>query len=823
MRSSLLRWVVLVAALGALALPASAFGVAKIHEHNEGLADFDVRSGAVAPTGAQRAAVKKLRASVTWNQYGTPATLSKRGKYLAKGIRGRNAAFAARRWLERNKALFQLRSTASLVLAGDTRLPFSQAHSVSFKQVFGGLQSTDGLITVGVTGTARKGWKIAFVSSTLTTDTALDGRAKLSAAQGWARAAQATGANYSVAHIRGAKAAGGGWSQLNAPATGALQRVRAVAFPTVRSGVFPAFESVVSKGQDSVYRVVTDARNGAVLLRQDIVNHASDEAQSRKAVEVNNFSGELAATDGACGPDHTFAVGSGVRYLDGFTAATQPLNDVVLLLIKDGTVLISADTSFSPERFHYEPAGGVPPGNYVVRVCDFVDGAGWSAPRTYTGRLIEDDTAPAAPHLARWRAFPSTPLLGVSAGDPFGRPSTDIRETFCWNDAEGCDEAVGNLASRYPWDHNPTTDSPSFTTLGNNAETAESWTHPSAPAPFQFRPVSASRDYSYPWTDSWNTSDCNTGNPSGSAFVPGVSFDISAAVTNLFVAHNWMHDWAYYLGFTETAWNGQRHNFGLTELWRQNDPVIGDAQAGAAIPTPTAFALGARNNANMASGFEGGSAVTNMYLWQPQGGVYYGPCADGDYDLPLIGHEYGHMIENRMIGKGSPRQGHHAGAMGESHGDLFGMEIVNEYGRVPVDGENRYAVSVYATGNKIRGIRNYGMNFPQTGAFPTVGKYVMVNPLNFSDLGFDVTGPSADLEQPGPRQRRDLVGDELPHQVAACGQVRRRLPVRRRRPPGSVRPRRVPAAGVPREPTLDAARVRRDAAGAGQPDHAPGA
>ena len=361
----------------------------------------------MAPTGAQRAAVKKLRASVTWNQYGTPATLSKRGKYLAKGIRGRNAAFAARRWLERNKALFQLRSTAYLVLAGDTRLPFSHAHSVSFRQVFGGLQSTDGLITVGVTGTAKKGWKIAFVSSTLTTDTALDGRAKLSAAQGWARAAQATGANYSVAQIRGAKAAGGGWSQLNAPATGALQRVRAVAFPTVRSGVFPAFESVVSKGQDSVYRVVTDARNGAVLLRQDIVNHASDEAQS-KAVEVNTFSGELAATDGACGPDHTFAVGSGVRYLDGFTAATQPLNDVVLLLIKDGTVLISADTSFSPERFHYEPAGGVPPGNYVVRVCDFVDGAGWSAPRTYTGRLIEDDTAPAAPHLARWRAFPSS-------------------------------------------------------------------------------------------------------------------------------------------------------------------------------------------------------------------------------------------------------------------------------------------------------------------------------------------------------------------------------------------------------------------------------
>ena len=33
--------------------------------------------------------------------------------------------------------------------------------------------------------------------------------------------------------------------------------------------------------------------------------------------------------------------------------------------------------------------------------------------------------------------------------------------------------------------------------------------------------------------------------------------------------------------------------------------------------------------------------------------------------MPIIGHEYGHMIENRMIGKGLTRQGGHAGMMGE--------------------------------------------------------------------------------------------------------------------------------------------------------------
>ena len=36
------------------------------------------------------------------------------------------------------------------------------------------------------------------------------------------------------------------------------------------------------------------------------------------------------------------------------------------------------------------------------------------------------------------------------------------------------------------------------------------------------------------------------------------------------------------------------------------------------------------------------------------------------------------MIENRMIGKGAGRSGHHAGAMGESVGDLMSIEQLNE-------------------------------------------------------------------------------------------------------------------------------------------------
>jgi hypothetical protein len=347
-RSPYLRWVALVAAIGALALPASAFGIAQITELEDGLRDYDARSGAIAPTGAQRAAVRRLHAAVTWSQFGTPATLSKRGKYLAKGVRGKTASAATRRWLHRNRALFRLASTAGLEVVGDSRLSFSRGHAVHLRQVFGGLETVDGgMVTIGLTGSARKGWNIAFASSSLTSDTAVDGRARLSAIQGFAAASRGAGAGYSVTQVRGAKTTAGGWTQLRVRAAGSIQRVRAVAFPTVRSGVIPAYESYVSKGDDA-YRVVVDGRNGALLARQSTIFNA---AEGFAAVNTIPLSGEVPGTEAACGPDHSFSVGAGVRYLDGYAIAAHPLNDMVLLLIKDGTTLISADSNFSPERF----------------------------------------------------------------------------------------------------------------------------------------------------------------------------------------------------------------------------------------------------------------------------------------------------------------------------------------------------------------------------------------------------------------------------------------------------------------------------------------
>jgi hypothetical protein len=50
----------------------------------------------------------------------------------------------------------------------------------------------------------------------------------------------------------------------------------------------------------------------------------------------------------------------------------------------------------------------------------------------------------------------------------------------------------------------------------------------------------------------------------------------------------------------------------------------------------------------------------------------------------VIGHGYGHMVENRMVGKGFRRSGEHAGAMGEAFGDLNAIEYLNATHAVPV-------------------------------------------------------------------------------------------------------------------------------------------
>jgi hypothetical protein len=733
---------------GTLALVGSAWADTNIQGNASGLPDLDVRTGTLAPTAAQRSAAKALDAQVAWNVFGTPSSLVRPGGALGTAVAGSNATDAARAWLSAHRSLFRLPSTAGFDLVADNALAESSTHAVTLRQSVDGLDAAGGgLVTLGVTkaGTA---WKVISASSSLTANQTLRGKARLADGQAWQRAAASVGRVRSLAQIarlRGKNAKlGHGWKGLRVAGLGDVQRAREIAFPTVSHGYVPAFETLVVDSQSAeptAYDVFVDARSGAILARENLVD-----SETAQADATTPISGELPAQDGGCdtqkGP-FTVADGSGVRAIDVFANADSNLNDIVLKLFRGTTEVAEADTVRTPERIRYAPTGGVPAGDYNVAVCEFADGQPPVDPRTYTGTIDFDTSPPPSPYTARWDANPANPPLNQLPSDPWNDPSTDTRVEMCWKQSttpSDCGTVVGNLASRSPWDFSPKANAPTDTTAGNNAHEAESWQDAGQPGPNQFMPTSTTRDYTFPWTNEWFTKDCNPGSPYGANFEVGKSFDVAAAAVNLFTVHNRMHDFSYLLGFTEDNFNSQESNFGLTEPFRENDPVVGDVQAGAAMQPPAVYAV-ARDNANMSTLPDGSSSITNMYLWQPLAGAFYPPCVDGDFDAGVIGHEYTHMIENRTIGKGANRSGFQAGAMGEASGDLFSIEELNEFGLVPTDGENPFATGTYVTGNKLRGIRNYAPNFPYTGAFPEPSQYPQIDPLNFSDVGYDVTGP----------------------------------------------------------------------------------
>jgi hypothetical protein len=112
-----------------------------------------------------------------------------------------------------------------------------------------------------------------------------------------------------------------------------------------------------------------------------------------------------------------------------------------------------------------------------------------------------------------------------------------------------------------------------------------------------------------------------------------------------------------------------------------------------------------------------------MYLWQPIAGAFYAPCVDGDYDMTVIAHEYGHAITNRMIA--GPRNGVSSPqGMSESWSDLVAMEYLAEHGYAH-QGIRAFTIGEYVTQDPIAGIRNYNMS---------------ASPLNYSSVDYDFVG-----------------------------------------------------------------------------------
>ena len=599
----------------ALLVPSSGLGVVQLSLDGDDHETFDSRTATLAPTAAQRAAAAALDAEVRWNRFGTPQSVIRYGGHLGDAVAGADAESAARRWVEANATLFRLDSTTSLELESAVPLGGGGAHAVVFRQRIGGLLAApDGALTVGLTGSADAGWRVAYASSSLTSDTTLDAAADLSVAEAWVEAADSSGVDASVADVEVAGRQAG-WTQLDVAGVADTQLVRRVAFPTPKRGTIAAYEAYVLDTDEDGHvigdRVIVDADTGRVLFSESAVHHALDNP--------------------------------------------------------------------------------------------------------------------------KWSVFPSWPRTTPLNRYPWNYPSADTREPWCWLNEAGCRLALAGSSPHpaFPWDVVPPAGVPTFTTTGNYARSAENWMDFLFPGPTQYQPTSPTRDYVYPWENVWFEERCDP-----DVLVVGSGNDIDAATVNLFAMHSRMHNWSYHLGFTESAWNAQLHNFGVGTA--EGDPLIGMVQAGAVSHGPPTYA--GRDNAFMRTLPDGTPSQSAMFLWQPIPGAFYAPCVDGDYDMAVIGHEYGHMIENRMIGKGSNRVGFHAGAMGESFGDFVSMEQLNEYNLVP-GGDLAWAVGPYVTGNHSRAIRNYNMAWPSAGTFPQPGREVKVNPLNFGAVGYDIVGP----------------------------------------------------------------------------------
>jgi hypothetical protein len=734
------------------------------------LGDADRRGPVLAPLEGARAELARMGAGlqVSWTQYGTPLALTRDHGFLATGLTG-TPAQVARTYLRQHAALWGLRAVDVDALQPGMAEPLSQGGpgwSVAFQQVVDGIPlSEDGYVVVGVTGD-----KVALVTSSLvpaallrplpsTTPSVSLERAVLAAAKD----AGVTGLG--VADLHAGKVDGAGFRLVSATGLHQPQRARVRVLPTTAHGARLVWEVDVldvAGARALATMSYVDGVTGKVLLRRDAVDTLAEgtgaSAGMRSVLQAGPTGGTPGSFQGtfsqkACSPKIALTgVTVGDRSLAIVAVAALPANDIVITVQRNGVQVGSIDTLTSPEAgaVSFNPAITAKD-KITASVCPYSDDT-VQAPYDFVGGYASTNQVVAAPSLpgpvlggseagaATWRGFGSNPQLardGVASRDDRYRACSGApgQSNPFSKSLAGCSWLFSD-GSRLAYDVNPVTGLPTFTTMGNNAVTTNAQASSSLTpgGPF-LPPVSPTRDYAPTFDDAWHTALCNP-----ASILPPQQANIDAAVVNLFLGHNRVHDFAYRLGLTETRGALQLSNFGKRGPdVAEGDPEIGNAQNAAL--THNAFAvsnqatgpaagvgLTGRDNANQITLQDGVPGITNQYLFQPVVG-FAAPCADGDLDGAVFLHEYTHAVSNRLIaGPATGLSGHQGGSMGESWSDLTALEYLNAFGLAGGRGEDPYAMGAYVTGNRFRGIRDFNAA-PQN------------NPLNYSDIGFDTTGP----------------------------------------------------------------------------------
>ena len=213
--------------------------------------DKDNRKGRAAPTAGQTARADEVDARARWNEFGTPAMLTSTGAPLAEGLPADPVA-AAQAYVATNRELLGLTERAAKALEVISVAPMGDGAAVLFRQRFGNLEAgRDGVLAVGV----RDG-DVWHVSSSLARDASQPAAATLSANEA-ARIATADA---------GVDAA-------------AVEGVELVALPVPQSAARAAYKVLLIGGDEAGpvgFTTYVDARDGSVLVREDLVDYSED-------------------------------------------------------------------------------------------------------------------------------------------------------------------------------------------------------------------------------------------------------------------------------------------------------------------------------------------------------------------------------------------------------------------------------------------------------------------------------------------------------------------------------------------------------------------
>jgi Fungalysin metallopeptidase (M36) len=165
-----------------------------------------------------------------------------------------------------------------------------------------------------------------------------------------------------------------------------------------------------------------------------------------------------------------------------------------------------------------------------------------------------------------------------------------------------------------------------------------------------------------------------------------------AATVQLFYWVNWLHDWFYDHGFTETDGNAQLDNYGRGGLG--GDLIRAEAQD---------YAL--EDNANMLTPGDGFSPRMQFGFFDSS------PTRDSTVDGTVVAHEWGHYLSNRLVLDTVGIDTEHSAGMGEGWSDFISLLVSakDEDRFRPTNAlfAGAYGMAAYTSNDTYRGLRRF--------------------------------------------------------------------------------------------------------------------